>query len=394
MTDTRRLASLIEITRESDSKLVLAGDSAQLSPIGAGGLFAQLKDNVPTAQLSEVHRASHQWERDAWTALRNGDAERALGAYQARDRLHIEETRTDAGGRMVNVGRNTRRPPTATRRDAHRRVQPRTRHAQPASTGRTRERRRAGNADRHAARPALRAARRDEIVFAAQHRIPGQERVENGTRAQVMVANERDSRVLVRTEEPKPRDVEISTREFDELRLAYAQDVHKAQGLTTDRALVLTGGWQTDRETSYVALTRARERTDIYTSREDLGHHGIDTAAIHRLAQRASRSNAQQASISRDQIEPEHDPGRAVRELREALNRDDGREQRHDAEPDRERGSFSEELRKALGRDQPRERGHDRPADAEPESNREAGRGSYVEELRRILEEQRERCAR
>ncbi len=35
MADTRRLAHLIEITRQSDSKLVLAGDPAQLSPIGA-----------------------------------------------------------------------------------------------------------------------------------------------------------------------------------------------------------------------------------------------------------------------------------------------------------------------------------------------------------------------
>ena len=86
--------------------------------------------------------------------------------------------------------------------------------------------------------------------------------------------------MVIRTEEPKPRYVEVSTREFDGLRLAYAQHVYKAQGLTTDRSLVLTGGWQTDRETSYVALSRARERTDVYTSREDLGHAGIDSDAI------------------------------------------------------------------------------------------------------------------
>src|SRR5665213_3350472 len=102
MADTRRLAQLIEITRETDSKLVLAGDQAQLSPIGAGGLFGELKDNVPTAQLAEVHRANHEWERDAWLQLRHGDAERALGEYQARDCLHIEGTRTEAGERMVN----------------------------------------------------------------------------------------------------------------------------------------------------------------------------------------------------------------------------------------------------------------------------------------------------
>ena len=115
--------------------------------------------------------------------------------------------------------------------------------------------------------------------------------------------DERDSNVVIRTDEPKPRYVEVSTREFDGLRLAYAQHVYKAQGLTTDRSLVLTGGWQTDRETSYVALTRARERTDVYTSREDLGHDGIDTDTIGRLAERANQSNAQQASITRAEID-------------------------------------------------------------------------------------------
>jgi hypothetical protein len=82
----------------------------------------------------------------------------------------------------------------------------------------------------------------------------------------------------------------LSTREFDGLRLAYAQHVYKAQGLTTDRALVLTGGWQTDREAQPTSLSPARaSRTDIYTSREDLGHQGIDSDAIDRLAERAQR---------------------------------------------------------------------------------------------------------
>ncbi len=50
---------------------------------------------------------------------------------------------------------------------------------------------------------------------------------------------------------------------------------------------MLTGGWQTDRERAYVALSRARERTDIYVAREDLGHDGIDADAIERLAERS-----------------------------------------------------------------------------------------------------------
>jgi AAA domain len=390
MADTRRLAGLIEITREGEAKLVLAGDGAQLSPLGAGGLFAQLKDNVPTAQLSQVHRANHEWERDAWTALRSGDAERALGEYQARDRLHIEDTRTQAGEQMVSDWAAARAAHPGQRvvmlTDASNRELDRLNHQAQE------HRANVGELGMRAValpdRPyGLWAG--DEIIFTSQHRVPGEQRVENGTRGQVIVANEREHRVLVRTEEPKPRAVDISTREFDELRLAYAQHVYKAQGLTTDRALVLAGGWQTDRETAYVALTRARERTDIYASREDLGHAGIDADAIRRLAERASKSNAQEASISRERVEPEDAPSRAVRELREALGRDQPhdreRERRDDADPDRERGSVSEELRKALGRDEPRGRGRDRQDEAELDRDSTPAERRAVEELREAM---------
>jgi ATP-dependent exoDNAse (exonuclease V) alpha subunit len=304
MADTRRLARLIEITDRSDSKLVLAGDQEQLSPIGAGGLFAELKDNVPTAQLSEVHRAKHDWERDAWGQLRQGDAERALGEYQDRGRLHIEETRADAGQRMVNDWAATR---AAHPDDRVVMLTDASNHELDQLNKQAQEKRLdagelgAQTVDLPGRPYGLRFG--DEVIFSAQHRVPGEARVENGTRGQVFAARERDSNVVIRTQEPRPRYVEVSTREFDGLRLAYAQHVYKAQGLTTDRSLVLTGGWQTDRETSYVALTRARERTDVYTSREDLGHAGIDTDAIGRLAERANQSHAQQASITRAEID-------------------------------------------------------------------------------------------
>jgi conjugative relaxase-like TrwC/TraI family protein len=378
MADTRRLARLVEITRESDSKLVLAGDSAQLSPIGAGGLFKELNDNVPTARLSEVHRANHEWERHAWANLRSGDAERALGEYQARGRLHIEDTRVQAGERMVadwaatRAGHPGERVVMITDASNHE-LDQLNKHAQD-------ERLKAGELGPEEVaqtdRPyGLRSG--DEIIFTAQHRVPGQDRVENGTRGEVVTASERDSRVLVRTDEPKPRDIDVSTREFDGLRLAYAQHVYKAQGLTSDRSLVLTGGWQTDREHVYVALTRAREQTNIYTSREDLGHQGIDTDAINRLAQRANTSNAQHASISRQDAEPDREPSRFARE---PLGRDDPRERerREQSEPDREPSSIVRELREATGRSEPRERKRHTREEAEPDRKP----SSIVRELR------------
>ena len=75
--------------------------------------------------------------------------------------------------------------------------------------------------------------------------------------------------------------------------------VHKGQGLTAETSGILTGGWQTDKEHAYVTVSRAREQTQIYVSREDLGEQGLDTGAIERLAERMQRSRAQQATITK-----------------------------------------------------------------------------------------------
>jgi ATP-dependent exoDNAse (exonuclease V) alpha subunit len=345
MADTRRLAQIVELTRQADAKLVLAGDQAQLSSIGAGGLFGEIAERAPTARLTEVHRANHEWERDAWGRLRDGDAETALAAYQARGRLHLEETRGEAGERMVNDWAQARQDHPGERvvmiTDA-------SNHELDRLNQQAQERR-ADAGELGEGRVPLPdrpygLAQGDEVLFAAQHHVPGDRRVENGTRAAVIDVDERTTSARLRTEEQPPREVAVKTEELDELRLSYAQHVYKAQGLTVDRALVLTGGWQSDRERAYVALSRARERTDIYSAREDLGHQGIDSDAIDRLANRINESHAQQASVTRAQIDeptrPESPEPSFGERLQAALEHrpDPASERSRDSERDEERG--------------------------------------------------------
>ena len=137
----------------------------------------------------------------------------------------------------------------------------------------------------------------DEVIFTAALYQPGQPRVENGTLGTVTEIAGKD-RVSIKTKGAHEREVKLSTQEFADVRLAYAQHLYKAQGRTVDRAFVLTGGWQTDRERAYVALTRAQERTDIYVSHEDLGEQGMDAGAIERLGDAMATSHAQEPSIA------------------------------------------------------------------------------------------------
>ncbi len=300
MADTERLARLTEITRDSHSKLVLAGDTAQLGPIGAGGLFEQLRDRVPSAELIEVHRAHHDWERRAWEQVRNGEPGPALAQYEAHDRLHIHDTRAEAAEAMVADWDEARRSlPTGKAvmiTDAS--------NAERDQINAMAQERRvqAGELGLHRVelpgKPyGLHAG--DEVIFSAQFHPFGQKRIENGITGTVLDADRDRDRVTIATHEREPREVAVDTAKFSDLSLGYAVHVYKAQGITAEASGILTGGWQTDREGAYVALSRAREQTQVYLAREDLGEAGMDTGAIERLGERMRRSGAQEASIAR-----------------------------------------------------------------------------------------------
>jgi ATP-dependent exoDNAse (exonuclease V) alpha subunit len=207
----------------------------------------------------------------------------------------------------------------------------------------------------------------DEIIFTAQYRVPGEKRVENGITGTILDTSRRDGedRVTIKTQEREPREVDVDTSKFSDLSLAYAVHVHKAQGLTAETSGILTGAWQTDKEHAYVAVSRAREQTQIYVSRDDLGEQGLDTGAIERLAQRMQRSRAQEASITKETAEQ-------------------AQTQTQTPEPQAEREHSAE----ATQATQQREQTAERPPQPERETDAARAREQEIDE---ILREQRER---
>ncbi len=87
------------------------------------------------------------------------------------------------------------------------------------------------------------------------------------------------------------RRITLTPNDLKSIRLAYAQHVYRQQGATVERAIVLTGGWQTTKETAYVEATRA-QRTDWHIAHQDLNPHTPNPDPITRLAQRMSHSRA------------------------------------------------------------------------------------------------------
>ncbi len=300
MADHERIAPLVKLTAERGAKPLLVGDAEQLSGIGPSGLFSALEGKVPTAELHEVHRANHAWERKAWQQVRAGEPGPPLAQYQSRGRLHISDTRAEAAEAMVENWDQTRKT-LADRRAVM--ITDASNLERDQMNAMAQERRiEAGELGAHEVelpgKPyGLRAG--DEIIFSAKYRAPGQPRIKNGITATVLDTSREESKVTIRTNEHEPREAEIDTGNFSDMALSYAVHVNKGQGITTETSGILIGGWQTDKEHAYVTLTRAREETQIYVSREDLGEMGHDVGAMERLAEKMQRSRAQQASITK-----------------------------------------------------------------------------------------------
>lgn len=309
MADTRRLDALSEVVSQAGGKLVVIGDERQLPAIGAGGLFGELSEVAPTARLSEVRRTDDPDERRAWADLRAGRAEEAMAHYQSRGQLHFADTREQAlEGAVRQWAELSERDgvhDVALMSDASTteidRMNARAQHLRA-------ERGELGETEVQLPDVPYGLRQGDRIAFVAQHRPEGGERrVENGTRGEVLDVDPGQRQVRVLSD--GAREVTVSGQELSSLRLVYAQHLYRQQGATVDRAVVVTGGWQTSQEGAYVQASRAREGTDWHVAREDLGTEGVDAERVQRLAGMMRASRAQLPSLAFNAINDAMDTG-------------------------------------------------------------------------------------
>jgi ATP-dependent exoDNAse (exonuclease V) alpha subunit len=308
MVDHKRLNALTELVERSGSKLIAVGDGKQLPSIGPGGMFDRLAGHAPTAELTDIHRTKDPAERRAWQALRAGEPERAMAHYASRGQLHLSDTRDQAAEQAVQTwaalteGRDIRE--VALIADASNqeidRLNARAQHL----------RAQRGELGHHEIPlPGVHYGLRegDLIAFTTQHRPPGQPRVENGTRGQVGAIHERGVTITI---DGSQRKIQLTGEHLDSLRLAYAQHVYRQQGATVERSVVLTGGWQTSKETAYVEATRARHGTTWFIARDDLGIDGQDDRRVKQLADKMRASHRRTPSLQYPELpDPEWGPG-------------------------------------------------------------------------------------
>ena len=187
MADTDRLDRLTEAVEHTGSKLVAIGDAAQLPSIGAGGMFERLALIAPSAELSNIRRTLNPEEQRAWADLRAGRSDRAMAHYHSRGQLHMENTRDDA---VEQAAQNwaalteTHDPSEvalisdASNQEIHR-LNARAQHFRS-------ERGELGELEVPVPGVHYGIRQGDRVAMIDQHHEPGVERIENGSRGEVL----------------------------------------------------------------------------------------------------------------------------------------------------------------------------------------------------------------
>jgi conjugative relaxase-like TrwC/TraI family protein len=255
------LAKLIEAVTRANAKLVLVGDPQQLGAVGPGGIFRTLVDDHGGNELETVRRFDRAWEAAASLRLRARDAS-ILPVYLRHDRIadgskeqmidqafrSWKEARKHGASMVVMAGDNATASEIALRCRADLVA--------------------SGEVTREGVRTATGTfGVGDEIVTLRNDRQLGASSdtfVRNGDRwrvtdtladgsLRVASMSERQATAHALSEVILPA---AYVREH--VALGYALTVHKAQGTTTDRAVVIVDEAMTAPQL-YVAMTRGRE---------------------------------------------------------------------------------------------------------------------------------------
>jgi Ti-type conjugative transfer relaxase TraA len=301
MIGSRQMERVLSAAGKAGAKVVLIGDPEQLQAIEAGASFRALAERHGAAEITTVRRQHEEWQRDATRELATGRTEQALERYAAAGMVLASETRAEARAALVAGWDAARRERPEESRVilAYTRDDVRDLNELARTQLRAAGELRAPDQVVQTERGARAFAAGDRIMFQRNERgLGGDGRgrdgvaVKNGTLGTVLDVASGGERLTVRLDGPEKssgREVTFYTRDYAHIDHGYAATVHKAQGVTVDRAHVLATPHM-DRHAAYVGLTRHRDGVALHYAREDF-------ADQTRLARVLSRERAKDTSL-------------------------------------------------------------------------------------------------
>ena len=296
MVGTRQLERVLSHAAEVGAKVVLVGDIRQLQSIEAGAAFRSIHERHGGTEIGEVRRQREDWQRDATRGLATGRTGEAIHAYDAHGMVHVAQTREQARDDLIDRWDRDRQAAP----DRSRIILTHTNEEVRALNEAARERMRtAGDLGEDVRltveRGARSFARGDRVMFLQNERGLG---VRNGTHGTIEQVSAQS--MSVRTDDG--RNISFDLKDYNKIDHGYAATIHKAQGMTVDRAHVLATPCM-DAHGSYVALSRHRDGVDLHYGRDDFASQDRLTRTLSRDRSKDMASDYEHADPAQDYAE-------------------------------------------------------------------------------------------
>ncbi len=263
MVDTKLMAMVTAHAFHAGAKLILVGDDRQLSSIDHGGMFGALKERYGAAQLTSVRRQVKDDDRRATELMAEGNFHEALERYEAKGAIHWTASQDAARAALVRRwAEDTAQDPERSRfvfaytnldvddlnRDLRQVRQARGELGE-AHEFETKH-------GRHA------FAVGDRLQFTGTNKPLG---IFNGNAGIIELIESEE--ITVRLDGSDSRRLSFDATAFAEYRHGYAGTIYKGQGRTIDQTyLYHSAHWRS--AASYVALSRHRQKTELFVARD------------------------------------------------------------------------------------------------------------------------------
>jgi Ti-type conjugative transfer relaxase TraA len=275
MVGSRQMERVLGEAQRHGAKVVLVGDPEQLQAIEAGAAFRSLVERHPHVEVRDIRRQREDWQQDATRQLATGRTGEALEAYREHGMVRPAQTRDEARERLVDGWDRDRHMAPNKTRIILTHTNDEVAALNSLARGKLRDGQELGlDVGIRVERGDRTFASGDRVMFLKNDRGLG---IKNGSLGVVETVTSKDMTVRL----DAGRSVAFDLKDYAHLDHGYAATIHKAQGVTVDRAHVLaTPGL--DRHAVYVALSRHRENVQLHYGRDDFA----DDARLARVLSR------------------------------------------------------------------------------------------------------------
>lgn len=264
MCGVKKLNQLIQAAKSAGSKVILVGDENQLQPIESGSAFHQLVRNNSALELQNIQRQKDKEDRDNVIKIRDGKLLEVLQNLESRGLMYFDTCHTHAKAQLVNdwfehyeTDNNNSLIIASTKADVH------------ELNIIARQKLRMEEAISSISIPfktednkALDLSVGDRVMFTSNSY---QLNVKNGNTGTINeIETAWDGSVNLTITLADGRAMSFNSKTYNSLDYGYASSVHKAQGMTVDRAFLYLTDRFISKELAFVQLSRSRFESKVY----------------------------------------------------------------------------------------------------------------------------------